>query len=94
MATLGRLAHEKLIDPAVGKLLDDLKPLEEDLGFDDDDAALIRATRREYERSVKIPASWTSRFLVHSPSPMRCGPRLDPKTTLAPYSPIWKRRSR
>ena len=65
MATLGRLAHEKLIDPAVGKLLDDLKPMEEDLGFDNDDAALIRATRREYERLAKIPPALTARLSAH-----------------------------
>ena len=54
-ATLGRLAHEKLTDPAVGQLLEDLRPYEENLSYDDDDAALLRFTRRQYERAVKIP---------------------------------------
>ena len=31
MATLGRLGHEKLIDPAIGKLLDTLTPYAQQL---------------------------------------------------------------
>ena len=62
MATLGRLAHEKFTDPAVGKLLDDLRPYEEGLPYDSDDASLIRVTRREYERNIKIPADFVARL--------------------------------
>lgn len=62
MATLGRLAHEKFIDPAIGKLLDDLRPYEESLPYDSDDASLIRVTRREYERHIKIPAEFVAQL--------------------------------
>jgi carboxypeptidase Taq len=62
MATLGRLAHEKFTDPAIGKLLDELRPYEEGLPYDSDDASLIRVTRREYERSIKIPAEFVARL--------------------------------
>src|SRR5215475_9644911 len=55
LATLGRLAHEKFTDKAVGKLLDDLRPYEESLPYDSDEASLIRVTRREYERALKVP---------------------------------------
>src|SRR4029077_6003523 len=34
----------------------ELKPLEDSLDPDSDDAALIRLTRRDYEKSVKVPA--------------------------------------
>jgi carboxypeptidase Taq len=57
MATLQRLAHELFTDPAVGKLLEELKPLEESLDPDSDDGALIRVTRRDYEKAVNVPAS-------------------------------------
>jgi carboxypeptidase Taq len=57
MATLQRLAHELFTDPAVGKLLEELRPLEESLDPDSDDGALIRVTRRDYEKSVNVPAS-------------------------------------
>jgi len=55
--TLSRIAHEKFTDPAVGKLLDELRPLEDSLDPDSDDAALIRLARRDYEKAVKVPSS-------------------------------------
>ena len=55
-STLMRIAHERFTDPEVGRLLDELRPLEDSLDPDSDDAALIRLTRRDYEKSVKVPA--------------------------------------
>ncbi|HEX2906124.1 MAG TPA: carboxypeptidase M32, partial [Phototrophicaceae bacterium] len=66
MATLARLAHEKFTDPAVGKLLDDLRTYEEGLPYDSDDASLIRITRREYEKSTQVPASFVAEFNEHT----------------------------
>jgi carboxypeptidase Taq len=57
MATLQRLAHELFTDPAVGRLLEQLQPLEESLDPDSDDAALIAVTRRDYEKAVNVPAA-------------------------------------
>ncbi len=65
-ATLGRLAHEKLTDPALGQLLEDLRPYEESLPYDHDDAALIRIIRRQYERAVNIPSSLMAEISSHS----------------------------
>jgi carboxypeptidase Taq len=62
LATLGRLAHDQFTDPAIGKLLDDLRPYEESLPYDSDDASLIRVTRREYERAIKVPSSFMAEF--------------------------------
>ena len=49
LATLGRIAHEKFVDAEVGSLLERLRPLEESLAFDSDDASVIRVTRRDWE---------------------------------------------
>jgi len=65
LATLGRLGHEKFIDPAIGKLLDELEPYAESLPYDSDDASLVRVTRRDYERSVKVPPDYTARANEH-----------------------------
>ncbi|HET9223599.1 MAG TPA: carboxypeptidase M32, partial [Roseiflexaceae bacterium] len=65
LATLGRLAHERFIDPEIGRLLDALRPYEEQLAYDSDDAALVRVTRREYERDVRIPAEFVAQFASH-----------------------------
>ncbi|MDF1512650.1 MAG: carboxypeptidase M32, partial [Anaerolineae bacterium] len=48
LATLGRLAHEKSIDPAIGDLLDKLQNTQNDLPYDSDDASLLRVTQRQY----------------------------------------------
>src|SRR5262245_8086306 len=56
-ATVQRLAHELFTDPEVGRLLDELEPLEASLDPDSDDAALIRVTRRDYQKLVQVPSS-------------------------------------
>jgi len=61
-ATLSRLAHEKFTDAAIGHLLDDLRPYEESQPYESDDAALIRVTRREYARAVKVPPAFMARL--------------------------------
>src|SRR5581483_11857258 len=55
-ATLGRVVHELFTAPEVGKWLEELRPLAEELGPDSDDGALIALTRREYEKAVNVPA--------------------------------------
>ncbi len=57
LATLGKIAHEKFTSDEIGKLLEDLKPYEESLPYDSDEASLIRVARRDYEKSVRVPAS-------------------------------------
>jgi len=66
LATLRRLAHEKFTDPTIGKLLEDLRPYEESLPYDSDEASLIRVTRREYERAVKVPPSFMAQLSSHT----------------------------
>jgi carboxypeptidase Taq len=56
LSTLGQLAHAKFTDPEIGRLLDALEPYGESQPYDSDDASLIRVTRRDYERAVKLPA--------------------------------------
>ena len=64
-ATLGRIAHELFTDPAIGRLLDDLRPYEESLPYDNPDAALIRVTRREYERATRVPSAFVAEMGEH-----------------------------
>jgi carboxypeptidase Taq len=60
-ATLSRIAHEKATDPALGRLLDRLAAHGEALPYDSDDASLIRVTRRDFERAIKVPAGYVAR---------------------------------
>ncbi len=66
LATLARLAHEKLTDPALGKLLEELRGLETSLPYDADDASLVRVTRREYERATRVPAALVAELNEHT----------------------------
>ena len=65
IATLDRLGHEKLIDEDLGRLLEDLQPLEASLPYEADEAALIRLARRDYERAIKVPTEFVSRMSAH-----------------------------
>jgi carboxypeptidase Taq len=56
LATLGRLAHEALTSDEMGRLLDELAPLEDSLGYDSDEASLIRLVRRDWEKARRVPA--------------------------------------
>jgi carboxypeptidase Taq len=55
LATISRIAHEKFTDDDIGRLLDRLRPLEESLDYDSDDASLIRVTRRDWEKQRRVP---------------------------------------
>jgi len=55
LATIGRVAHEKFISDEIGRLLDDLRPYEESLPYDSDEASLIRVARRDYEKARRVP---------------------------------------
>lgn len=66
LALLAKLAHEKATDPAIGKLLDALRPYEESLPYDSDDASLIRVTRRQYERDTRVPSEFLAQLSEHS----------------------------
>jgi carboxypeptidase Taq len=56
LATLDRIAHERFVDPEIGRLLDELQPHAESLPFDSDDASLVRVTRRDWEKARRVPS--------------------------------------
>lgn len=55
LATLARIHHERVVDDEMGRLLDRLRPLEESLDYDSDEASLIRVTRRDWEKQRRVP---------------------------------------
>src|SRR5215471_21175758 len=66
LALLSSLAHERLTDPAVGRLLDSITPWAEKQGVDSNAAALVRVTRREYERAMRVPSEFVHRLNEHN----------------------------
>jgi carboxypeptidase Taq len=59
VATIGRIAHERFAGEEIGRLLDELRPLEEELDYDSDDASLLRVIRRDYDKAVRVPPELT-----------------------------------
>ena len=57
MGTLGKIAHEKFTDEKVGKLLEELKDA---FHPESDEFALIKVTRRQYEKSTRVPAAFVA----------------------------------
>jgi carboxypeptidase Taq len=55
IATVSRLTQERFIAADVGKLLEELRGLEESSDYDSFEASLIRVTRRDYEKAVRVP---------------------------------------
>jgi len=64
-ALLTRLSMERSVDPEIGRLLDALRPYEESLPFDSDEASIIRVARRDYERLVKVPPAFMAELTEH-----------------------------
>jgi carboxypeptidase Taq len=55
LTTLETLQHDLFTSPEIGRLLDELQPLEESRPDDDLDACLIRVTRRDWEKATRVP---------------------------------------
>lgn len=62
LGTLQKLAHIEFTSDEVGKLLDELEPLAEQLEPDSDEARLIKVTRREFNKAIKVPPEWVVEF--------------------------------
>jgi carboxypeptidase Taq len=60
-AALRRLAHEKSVEPSLGRLIDELAPYADSLTRDCDDASLIRVARRDFEKAARVPAEYVAR---------------------------------
>ncbi len=65
-AWISQLAQEKIADPEIGRLLDQLEPYARSLPDDNDDAAIIRATRREYDQLMKVPPDLIGAVYSHA----------------------------
>ena len=64
LALLQRLAHEKLTDPEVGRLLDEIDASSFDP--DSDDFGLLRLARKMYDKAVQVPRELRSEMAIAS----------------------------
>jgi carboxypeptidase Taq len=56
LGTLDRIAHDLFTSDEIGELLEGLRPYEESLSYDSDEASLLRVTRRDYEKARRVPS--------------------------------------
>jgi carboxypeptidase Taq len=66
-ATMTRMIHERAVGPEMGGILEELEPLERELDPESVEAALIRVTRRDWERYRRVPSDLAAE-LSHSSS--------------------------
>jgi carboxypeptidase Taq len=65
LATLEKLAHDRLTDPQLARLLDRIAPRAEREGAESFAARVVRVARRDVERATKVPAAFVSAFANH-----------------------------
>ena len=90
-AMLCRLAHERAVAPALGRLIDALAHHGESLPYDSDDASLIRVAHREYQKKVKVPPDHVARAVAHSSASYDAWTRARPANDFAAMVPYLER---
>ena len=60
LSTIDRMSHELFVSDEMGRLLDELAEHESELGPESVDAALIRVTRRDWEKARRVPGELRS----------------------------------
>ena len=55
LTTLERISHDRFVSDEIGGLLEELRPYEESLPYDSDEASVIRVTRRDWEKARRVP---------------------------------------
>jgi carboxypeptidase Taq len=85
---LHRLAHDQQADPGIGHLLDALQPWAETQGEDSDIAALVRVTRRDYERATRVPSTFIERLSAHMTTAYHVWERARPANDFAAVRPL------
>jgi carboxypeptidase Taq len=63
---ISKLAHEKLTDPRMGRMLNQLIPWANSLPEDTMEAKLVREVAKEYDRAVQVPATFMKKFFAHT----------------------------
>jgi carboxypeptidase Taq len=58
LALLGKLSHARSTDPALGRLLDELKPYAQSLDPDSDEARLVKIIKKDFDKATCIPSDF------------------------------------
>jgi carboxypeptidase Taq len=56
LATVSKVVHDRVVSDELGRLLEDLRPHEESLDYESEEASLIRRTRVDRDKELRVPA--------------------------------------
>jgi len=88
LGLLSRLGHDRQSDPAIGRLLDSLQPWAEAQGEDSDAAALVRVTRRDFDRAMRVPSAFIEKLSEHTTATYHAWERARPANDFAAVRPL------
>lgn len=88
LGLLSSLAHERLTDPALGRLLDSVATWAEAQSPDSDAAALVRVARRDYGRATRVPSAFVHRLAEHTAATYHAWQHARPADDFAAVRPL------
>lgn len=62
LGTIAGIAHSKFVSDDIGRLLEDLKPMVQDLDKDSDEYCLVTQLTREHAKQTKVPTEFVAEF--------------------------------
>ncbi len=91
LATLARVAHERVLDPALGAALTRAERAVDDLDPDGSEVALVRVARRDRERAVRVPAAFHADLAAHGAAAFQAWSRARQEQDFALVAPHLER---
>lgn len=85
-ALVAELQHQAASDPQIGELLSQLE--DGDRGLSQDQRVVVRLTRRDYDRIVKLPAEFVAERARHSSAAYHAWAEARAKDDFASYAPF------
>jgi carboxypeptidase Taq len=87
LATIEKLAHQKATTEELGKLLEDLSTYAKQLDPDSDDTRLIKVSKRNYNKSTKVPTEWVGEFAKEQTLASSVWEKAKPKSDFSSFQP-------
>jgi carboxypeptidase Taq len=91
VATLGRIVHERQVDPELGRLLGALEARGDDVPGGPGTRTLLRVARRDFERAVRIPSELVAEMKAHQALGYDAWRRARPVDDFAAVRPVLER---
>jgi carboxypeptidase Taq len=88
LALLSGLAHERMTEPEIGRLLDELTPWAEAQDESSDAASMVRVTRRDYDRATCVPHRFVHRMSEHMAASYHVWERARPANDFSAVRPL------